>query len=273
MFEGLRSRLIGALEKSKAPALVWRGDNHLRINDVNFKLSIDTAELKTEVSSPNTFLLGKSKQLVEQSVAIRENQSVKKNFDMGILQGGSIVLFDQIFHPKKIVAIDHSPHPVDALLKYINKNNKVKILKPYYGVNQADRSEMERILSAEFAHRDIDLVIDDASHLYDETREAFNICFPYLKKGGLYIIEDWAWAHWSGDYWQKGNAYFSERKALSNLLIELFMLAASRPDLISNISIDSNVIKIKKGDCRRINTAFNISEHYLLRGKQFEPWL
>jgi hypothetical protein len=266
------NKSIGLSRKSTIPKLIWSDDNHLKINDVNFYLSGDTSELRASVSSLDRFLLGKNKKMVEQFFAIGEKKC-KKIFDMGILQGGSVVLYDQIFYPKKIVAIDHSPYPVDALLDYVNKNNKVKVLKPYYGVNQADRSAMEKILSAEFADRDIDLIIDDASHLYDETREAFNICFPYLKKGGIYIIEDWAWAHWSGDFWQKDNEYFRERKALSNFLIELFMLSASRPDLIGNILIDSNVIKIIRGFGHIPNRPFNIEEHYLLRGKRFEPLL
>jgi SAM-dependent methyltransferase len=266
------NKSIRLSKKLTIPKLIWSDDNHLKINDVNFYLSMDITELRASVSSLDRFLLGKNKKMVEQFVAIGEKKC-KKIFDMGILQGGSVVLYDQIFYPKKIVAIDHSPYPVDALTDYVNKNNKAKVLKPHYGVNQADRSAMEKILSAEFADRDIDLIIDDASHLYDETREAFNICFPYLKKGGIYIIEDWAWAHWSGDCWQKDNEYFRERKALSNFLIELFMLSASRPDLISNILIDSHVIKIIKGFGHIPNIPFNIEEHYLLRGKRFEPLL
>src|SRR4029077_11377083 len=37
----------------------------------------------------------------------------------------------------------------------------------------------------------IDVVIDDASHLYGPTRRSFEILFPLLKPGGAYIIEDW----------------------------------------------------------------------------------
>ena len=39
----------------------------------------------------------------------------------------------------------------------------------------------------------LDLVIDDASHLYTETKKSFEILFPLLKAGGLYVIEDWSW--------------------------------------------------------------------------------
>jgi hypothetical protein len=42
----------------------------------------------------------------------------------------------------------------------------------------------------------LDLVIDDASHIYGPTKASFQALFPLLRPGGLYLIEDWAWAHW-----------------------------------------------------------------------------
>jgi hypothetical protein len=41
-----------------------------------------------------------------------------------------------------------------------------------------------------------DLVIDDAAHVYGQTKRSFECLFPTLAPGGLYIIEDWAWEHW-----------------------------------------------------------------------------
>jgi hypothetical protein len=38
-------------------------------------------------------------------------------------------------------------------------------------------------------------VIDDASHIYEPTRASFETLFPYLRPGGLYIIEDWQWSY------------------------------------------------------------------------------
>ena len=37
----------------------------------------------------------------------------------------------------------------------------------------------------------LDLVIDDASHLYGPTMASFEVLFPRLRPGGLYVIEDW----------------------------------------------------------------------------------
>ena len=257
------------------PQLHWIDDTHLQINDVNFYLSIDSDELRSGSSKDDCFLLGKPKDMVEKAYKTGKLQKINKIFELGILQGGSVVLYDQMFSPEKIAAIDYNIS-VPALDKYIEKFNKQNIVKPYFGVNQADRIAMTTILESEFPNKDIDLIVDDASHLYQETRKAFNICFPYLKAGGLYCIEDWAWAHWPGDYWQHpaSDSFLHGRTSLSNLLIELFMLAASRRDLIAEITVEHSVITVKKGDGKIPDlTPFNIGDHYLLRGKAFGAWL
>ena len=48
--------------------------------------------------------------------------------------------------------------------------------------------------------------VDDASHFYFESRATLNLALPYMRPDGLYVIEDWGWAHWPGDVWQKGGA-------------------------------------------------------------------
>lgn len=261
------------IKERKSSVLIWEDDLHLKVNDIHFHLTWDSAELHRGSSTVDDFLLGKSRDMVEKAVEIGEQQNIKKVLEMGIFKGGSVVLYDQIFRPLKFAAIDYMPQPVDALTQYIAKHSKNDVIRPYYGVSQADRLSMEKILSSEFPDRDIDLIIDDASHMYEETRDAFNICFPYLMPGGTYLIEDWAWAHWSDELWQGKNSPFYGKTALSNLLIELFMLAASRPDLIKNIFVNHNSILIKRGDGVLPTGNFNIGDHYLLRGKHFGAWL
>ena len=185
-----------------------------------------------------------------------------------------MVLYDQLFSPRKIVAIDHSPEPVKPLETYISRRHKRDVVKPFYGVNQADRTVMEAILAREFPGRDLNLIVDDASHFYAETRDAFNISFPYLAPGGHYVIEDWAWAHWAGDTWQREQvAALAGKPALSNMIVEILMLAASRPDFIKDIVIDHNMAIICKGVRGPAPGNFDIGEHYLLRGKNFGAWL
>ena len=62
----------------------------------------------------------------------------------------------------------------------------------YYGIDQADATALRGIVTDEFADEPLDLVIDDASHVLDPTRASFNVLFPLLRPGGVYVVEDWA---------------------------------------------------------------------------------
>jgi hypothetical protein len=60
-------------------------------------------------------LLGKSRHIVEKALDIQAKKQISKVFEMGILYGGSVVLYDLIFSPDRILALDHNPIPVDKL--------------------------------------------------------------------------------------------------------------------------------------------------------------
>jgi len=42
----------------------------------------------------------------------------------------------------------------------------------------------------------IDIIIDDGSHINEHVIEAFNILFPILQDGGIYVIEDTQTSYW-----------------------------------------------------------------------------
>jgi hypothetical protein len=76
----------------------------------------------------------------------------------------------------------------------VNRQGATDRLKTYWGIDQGDRAALCEIVGREF-DGPIDLVIDDASHVYGPTRASFETLFPYLRQGGLYIIEDWQWSY------------------------------------------------------------------------------
>jgi len=92
--------------------------------------------------------------------------------------------------------------------------------------------------------------------------------FPFLRQGGYYIIEDWAWAHWSTDRWQKDGGIWADKPALSNLIFELIMLSATHLDLIESVDINHNNAIVKKGRASNVGTDFDISNLYKNRGKK-----
>ena len=64
-------------------------------------------------------------------------------------------------------------------------------------VSQSDENGLTDAIESYFSREPLDLVIDDASHYYVETRAAFDTVFgSYLKPGGKYVIEDWGCGYW-----------------------------------------------------------------------------
>ena len=43
---------------------------------------------------------------------------------------------------------------------------------------------------------DLDIIIDDGSHINEHVIKTFNLLFPKLKDGGIYVIEDTQTSYW-----------------------------------------------------------------------------
>lgn len=187
-------------------------------------------------------------------------QSNPRNvLEVGMLQGGSLVFFDKLYEPEKLVGVDIRRDPIEPLENY--RENRGHIL-PFYGLSQDD-PELSSILEREFPDG-IDLVVDDASHLYELTRATFHLCFPHLKPGGLYVIEDWSWSHQPPS--QEPEHHWSEKPALTNLIIELIInMPASQQ--IDRITVHRGLAAVEKTSTA--TGAINLDDgHERLRGRE-----
>jgi demethylmacrocin O-methyltransferase len=72
------------------------------------------------------------------------------------------------------------------------QENRIKIFKG----SQIDKDFLEEV--SEYIDA-IDIIIDDGSHINEHVIESFNILFPKLKDGGVYVIEDTQTSYWE-DY-------------------------------------------------------------------------
>jgi hypothetical protein len=108
----------------------------------------------------------------------------------------------------------------------------------------------------------LDLVIDDASHLLEETRRAFDTLFARLRSGGLYIIEDWSWAHVPSSF------FWPDRTPLTVLIFETVLACASVPGLIDEIAIDRAFACVRRGDAPIQEAGFDLSRCYDDRGSR-----
>lgn len=154
--------------------------------------------------------------------------------ELGIWNGGSVAFWYECLKPVKHVAIDYLPtQDTPYFKKYIQSERLENSIKTYWGTDQADRSKLLEICSREF-DGPLDLVIDDASHFYHETKASFETFFPLLRPGGFYVIEDWAWAF--AKERQQPNHPYRGKIPLSRLVVEITSVTGSSKGLISSVS-------------------------------------
>jgi hypothetical protein len=231
------------MTRANPKALNWKNDKLIDFGDWQVELSVGK-ELFERQSTDTSFVLGKARQMIDALVAELGDRDVRHMVDVGIFKGGSIVLFDQLFAPQKLIAIELKKPNLPGLAKYIERRGPERI-RAHTGVNQADHKALEEICRKELSGAPLDLVVDDASHFHHETRETFRALFPRLRPQGLYVIEDWGWAHWASELWK--TPYFQKKRPMTHLLIELAMACASTPAAIPKVSFNANQIFVTRG--------------------------
>lgn len=134
----------------------------------------------------------KSKQLYHAYEKVfNELRPISTVLELGIYQGGSLILWREALRCR-VIGVDLSPPPKTARLleRYVEESHSQHELHTYWRTDQMDAVALRRIVKRH-APRGLDVIIDDASHLYVPTRRSFEILFPLLRPGGIYAIEDW----------------------------------------------------------------------------------
>ena len=206
------------------------------IDDINFVLDIRAGKDRDK-SKDGEFILVKTKAFLQFYREVQQRRP-KNVLEIGMFEGGSLVLFDKLYDPTKLVGVDIRREPIEPLERY--RENRDHVL-PLYGLSQND-VKLPDILRREFPDG-IDLIVDDASHLYQFSRATFHLCFPLLKPGGLYVIEDWSWAHKPPA--QAPEHPWYERPALTNLVLELVInMPGSRQ--MNQVTVHRDLIVVEK---------------------------
>ena len=224
--------------------LKWRSENKFSISGVNFLCTVDPKIYHNCESSDSGFLLVKNRSMLECELDTVRELAVKNMVDIGIWQGGSVAFFDLTLTPSKLVALEFSDRDIPALDNYIFFSGRTPNVRLHKGVNQADNFRLRQIVRDEFNGDPIDLVIDDASHLYEETCASFDVLFPCLREGGKFIIEDW---QWSTNAEMATSDYFNGKPGLSNLVLQCMLLCATHPDIIKSVTIHPHMAIVTRG--------------------------
>lgn len=261
--------------------LEWsESDTCLTIKGQRFSLGTSPESYLEGRSSAESLVLAKNRSMLERFEQLsRDHGPWRHIVDLGIYKGGSTAFLALAFEPERVSAFDWEAQPVEALEQVLDDRGLRDTVATFYGVDQADGDTLRTAVRQHHGEAALDCVIDDASHLYRQTRSSFETLFPLLRPGGVYVIEDWDWAHYADTGWQESGGYFHDRPALTNLIIELMMVLGTRPvselmlpAAIDEIRVRSASVEVVRGTAP-LSSPMVLEDHYLLRGLSFSPVL
>jgi cephalosporin hydroxylase len=121
--------------------------------------------------------------------------SKAKILEIGVAHGGSLALWRKFLGDEAVIfGIDIDP----KCAAFDGSSGSVRI-------GSQDDPKFLRDVAAEM--KGLDVVLDDGSHIGRHQRASFDVLFPLLSEGGIYVIEDICtsyWPHWDGGLKRRG---------------------------------------------------------------------
>jgi predicted O-methyltransferase YrrM len=256
--------------------LDWLSERTFRLGASSFEIA--TFDATPRSSSEMTLL--KPRWLVQAYVDLRKEHGLAGGsiVELGIDQGGGTAFLAELFTPRVLLAVELAEKRAAELDRFIERLNLSGSVHPIYGVDQGDSARLDQLLNEHVGPEPLDLVVDDASHLLDETRASFNVLFPRLRPGGIFTIEDWS-AHHS---WERVLASDPERFAealsdmkrrptLSTLVSELVLACAYMPEAIAEVHVRNGLVIVHRGSGPLESAGFDLSQCYGQLGRGLLP--
>lgn len=241
--------------------IAFTSDESVEIDGIKFRLSVTDYTFATDEQS---IALLKNRELIELYDNLLYSRDVKNMLELGAYEGGTGILFTTLKDDLKYLGIDHLPEPA-GLTKFLQSRQALQSRLAFYYNTSQDSEALPELVRHHFADTELDLVIDDCSHQYPLTKRAFELIFPLLKRGGLYIIEDWGWQHWRN--WPIPDV-LKEGPPQTQLLLELLMATASNErNLIDHIEVHWNYFIVSKGQAEYA-PGFKLEDYIELKGRE-----
>lgn len=222
----------------------------------------------TETSAPlaerdDIYYMVKSSPYLDSYRQIRAvlGEEVRNVLEVGVFRGGSAPFLHRFFEAQRLVCVDRLSGVV-PLDRYVKET--APVITVHYNTDQEDQPALRRIIEADFAGP-IDLVVDDASHLYGPTKATFEAVFPYLRPGAVFVIEDWSWSHVASA--QLADHCWADQDSLSNLVFRLMAAYGASNGLIASIGFAPGLMWVVKGWRDVPKHSFSLDAFTQLRGR------
>lgn len=246
----------------------WKSDG-FQFGEFEFVPVIDETIGSVRVDYPRFILMKDAANVAAYAANLSEKFS--SVLELGIMKGGSCAFFEALLKPDLHLAIDVNRFDGDGLKElseYVAK--KGRRLLADYQTSQADIPRILDLWQGLSGRRDgFDLIVDDASHSYALSKDSFNGLFPLLRPGGVYVIEDWGWAHWRGPWQDPAHSEFGN-PSLSNLVVQAAFSITGGSGMVESANITPNAVFIVRGTSPA--ASFDVAASYLVRGRPKTPF-
>lgn len=206
----------------------------------------------------------KSSELACRMLDLAEEFRGGRVLELGIDQGASTCLLLELLAPSGLVAVDINQAAPPPLTRFLTDHGHQGRTTLGWGVDQTDGKKIRALVRSQFDSAPLDLIIDDASHLLDQTTASFEALFGLLRPGGLYLIEDWSWhekfeigiaasiaADSAGDLARtvtERAAAATKPRPMSRLAAALALAAAFSPGAIAEVTIHQDWLEVRRGE-------------------------
>ena len=151
-----------------------------------------------------------------------------KFLEIGIWKGYSVKLWEQYFKNAELHFLDITFQNAE----YFSQRSH------YHLANQENPHDLQRFIQE--AGGDFDVIIDDGGHTMSQQITSFQILFPHVKSGGMYIIEDLHTSYWKS---YGGGSHPHTTIAFLKTLIDDVNFVGNHTARASHLNLDPTTLK------------------------------
>lgn len=215
-----------------------------------------TRRFNIQPSTDQVISLFKHPSFVRSYVDHLDGFQVDNMVEVGIWDGGSAIFFWNLLKPRRLCCIELKKK-ADQLSNYIEREQLSDRFRVHFETDQSDSERLQHIMADEYGDEALDLVIDDASHLYTPSRATFQTLFPRLRSGGLYFLEDWK----INLIWPRHGAESDDFRPFHQLVHELLDVSMRAPEVISAVKCYHNFVVLERGPADIEPESFDVGSY------------
>jgi hypothetical protein len=140
-------------------------DESLTLDQLGLRFGTDKA------SSDHNYLA-----FYERYFSPRRNDRVNI-LEVGIGEGPSLAVWEAYFPNATIIGADINPRCAN-------------LRRPRVSIEIIDQSNLEHLVHLAMKYAPFDIIVEDGSHLWEHQITTLKTLFPFVKQGGIYIVED-----------------------------------------------------------------------------------